>query len=394
MSNRDTAKFGDPRKTAQGEADVAEQNSGLLLALPFQGVSYHSTGLSVRSFAARKRGMASLIAHVDNGSEITTTVDLGHPLVKQPLDLPMLVDSSLGVATSYNVFRLMGQASMIDIADAMTRSTEIRQEKGIRDPAYSWLTLMQAYMQQRWSQENYPCVRLGIEQAAALATTATSPDMLTDILPPWDTFLIAVPEGLLANEGALSEDIRWVMVHSAILAAQDVNGLNEVGYKAKESERRWWFYAFSDKDNPVLTGTCLTTGNLGSAQYEQTDSTERTERNLQLIGQLIQGVCLELARGRENISPKRPKGMNAVTWAKRHTAQEYQLLADVRIYPGLAEEVRALSRQAGPVTVRTIVRRHRKRQACGKGRMDRKWIVVEPYVRGQGPIGVRQHALK
>lgn len=45
-------------------------------------------------------------------------------------------------------------------------------------------------------------------------------------------------------------------------------------------------------------------------------------------------------------------------------------------------------------TVRFLVRGHWKNQPCGPKGMDRKWIHVQSYWKGEGPILVRPHTLE
>jgi len=56
--------------------------------------------------------------------------------------------------------------------------------------------------------------------------------------------------------------------------------------------------------------------------------------------------------------------------------------SSVRIDPELREQLARTDATGGPLTYRTIVRGHWKRQVSGEGRSERKTIWIRPYVRG------------
>jgi hypothetical protein len=394
----------DPRHNTGNHHDLALNNSAILANLPFQGTAMSAIGLMLRQNASGYRGLDGPIVEWRKVTINDAIIDNYHPMLRADMDITIHVDNALMSVRQQGRFVNMqkyGGQNILEWNILQAAAFAEAQNMNIDMVAFTWLTSVTTYTEIAWARDKFPVLRLTLDQAAAMATTSASDELIGEVQPPWDTFLISVPAGLISipqvedMRGCDELDLRWIMVHSRAINKKDVQSLRQMGVPATAGDRRWYWYGFTDVGPCMYAATNLSTRELLGAHVQE-DAPARDARNLQLIGQMIVSACFELTQGKVAVTHKRPKGTNAMAWAKKHKAHEYTLLPDVRVYPGLAAEVHATSLARGPVSVRTIVRRHRKRQPCGKGRMDRKIIVVEPYERGPrgASIGIRQHAIE
>lgn len=219
----------------------------------------------------------------------------------------------------------------------------------------------------RWASDGFPMVEPSHRLAASLMCTAIPRDSVTAALLPWSGFAIAVPDRLINNNDTPDP--------AHLLVTRAGNGLVSC-YDFSPSWCANWQLPLADfTDLSIPDGV----------------APEFAERRAHALGRLVVGVCLELdAVGQKVLmSPQAGGGKSWRTgppkcWTFKLTRA---VRADVRA------AVQAYVREGGrSPTVQTLVRGHHKRQPCGPGAVQRKWIHVEPYWRGpeDAPIAVHR----
>ena len=238
----------------------------------------------------------------------------------------------------------------------------------------------------RWAQCGYPEIQLPETYAAALLATGVTEDILPWVRPPFRTFLLEVPNGLLVLDTEYgTTPVRVILVHHDPVSEK-------------------WAYAAWTASPTCLWRFGVTTANLlppSLPGYDMTESalfpltvTEQDERVAGLIGRLIVNTCLAMSDPSRVRPPKdwpaagqragarRGGGLPRTSIFRVGKPLERDFRPAVRDY--IAGRKRGLS-------VQTLVAGHWKMQPHGPGFSLRELIYVEPYWRGDvdAPIHVR-----
>lgn len=216
-----------------------------------------------------------------------------------------------------------------------------------------------------WALNGFPRIVLGHKLAASFAATALPADQI-DARMPWSTFAITLPHGLF-NDGATT--VSFVVVSE--VGASGLHGLC-VGQSSRGKVVFSEFGADSlgstlEVSPDALPLHLVTARVLVSTVLALDDNTMHVtlaaaQRKAQRFGPPSQFV----------FTLTRDTKVDCQDWVRRY-----------------------LGGQGISPTVQCLVRGHHKRQACGPGHAERRWIRIEPYWRGpeDAPIAVRNHLL-
>lgn len=411
--------------------DEPYTNSGAFNLIPFQGIVRSSMGMMLRNLAYVRRGEGSIYGNTPNGGRLLLMISNQDYRWQAPFDLRMMVDGVQGIVIGAGLDKhtvdeeerrtMIPQFSYENTA---THARRIQKGRGEEFSPFSWISTLKILFGMTWRDNHYPSVKLTEEDASLFISTKTGANLLNEMIAPFDSFLITLPPGLVRigrSVVELVDDEQFDITHIAVMKSEipkdlvitaetkdlhdiNISLLSEYVKRAKidikPDQRRWWYLAFSARGNLLYIGTALNDEEL-CATEELSEEDTIAQRNLLAIGRIIQGVCCEMNnkdRVREIPEKKRPKGVNAITWAKKHkrVGLEYELLPTIKRYPEVVAAARdycAGTRDSASVF--TKVCRHRKRQPCGKLRQERKWITIEPYTRGDAsaPLAVKSHTL-
>ena len=250
----------------------------------------------------------------------------------------------------------------------------------------------------RWAANGYPQIVMGHRYAAALLATNIGADVLELVKPPWNGFVIEVPNGLLT---LWHPDLAKRVPVTRILVAQHAN--------QHGGEHAWMYVAMTD--------TVMTLWRFGVATADLLPPTldqdmfkddptnleiDDADRRVQaLVGRLIVNVCLAMSDPDlvKKIGPAHKRYAESL---KRRTEPEpatrtFELGRPVRV--DYRKEIAAYV-EGGPgarraVNKQWLVAGHYKRQHHGPKNALVKVIWREPYWCGpeDAPIAVRPHVL-
>lgn len=237
-----------------------------------------------------------------------------------------------------------------------------------------------------WCESGFPTVTVGHRLAASLMCTSYTDDVRQLVHAPWPCFHLAVPTGVLQQEADL---LVWSQPGGVrVLTFLYAPFIASASSLLIETEHQVGDYAESDSINDIKYVTLETD--------PIPDNTELTVREARLRGRFLVGACIELdmPKIRETIvlGPRYKTGINRrgepASWV-------FQLSRPVTI--DLREQVRSYvtGARGGTLSMQHLVRGHWKRQPVGPERLDRKWIHIEPYWRGDenAPLPLRTHVV-
>jgi hypothetical protein len=247
----------------------------------------------------------------------------------------------------------------------------------------------------RWAHFGFPIVQLGSHKyAAALMATSFSPD--TEVHPPWKTFLIEVPEGLLFTASGTGsgekETVRYLLVSEhPVIRSADVK------------ERAWSFTAFTAEGTMLHRMKMSLADHLqepkedsdyGHGEAFEVDLNTEDERTLLLLSRLMLSTCLAMSDP-SNVKKVGKHSGEIKRGAKLPTCRVFRVGKPVEIDCRQALYDFVSGKRRDPLAVQFLVRGHWRNQACGPAMAERKWIWIEPYWKGpeDAPINMRPHKL-
>lgn len=238
----------------------------------------------------------------------------------------------------------------------------------------------------RWMHYGCPVVQYtGHRYAAALMATGTATG---DIRPPWKTFLIELPNGLLQTAGPSGQldDIAYVLVsqYPSRRTPQDTEFFQAWTYTAYTRsgvalhQFRRTVDELRDNDEQELSGTFA-----GSFMLDLSDEDSRT---IALLNRLVLNTCTAMSDP-EAVKPlgvpqKKPHKSSSQRDTKEPDFRLFRVGREVKM--DCRDALRAFVRgdRRGPLTVQFIVRGHWRHQPCGPQRAERRTIWIEPYWKG------------
>ena len=239
-----------------------------------------------------------------------------------------------------------------------------------------------------WGYCGTPTIRLSDRQAAAFAFSDLAESEIREWKPPWRAFDVQLSSDLFGDE-MLVRNIRCYQVSTESPKPSYFGGsFNEclsIRVDMRGSKSLWATFArlrdLHDGSDEVLRST---------SEYQ--------ERVLHLCGRILLNTVVEA-----NV-PAALKPEKVVKWRKRgkrgkqkrrivDSPNRFELSREVTI--DVCRYVRS-SDAARIYKCRWMVRGHRRHQACGPRHSMRKWIYVEPYMKGPNhlPMSQRAHVLK
>jgi hypothetical protein len=229
----------------------------------------------------------------------------------------------------------------------------------------------------RWYEQACPLVRLSQHgYVAALAATGIPRE---EVMPPWRSFMIEIPEGVVPDV-----DGRWA---TRML-------LHRQSYK---EDILWSIYISPSGDTAAHTSYSqgLIWSDFIEQQENENDPTmpafkyidDRDERAILVCKRIALGVCLAMSS--PDAARMTPTSRVSVPSSKKRLEKQpacrvYMLGADVKIDCRIAvrEYVLNGSKSRGPLTLQFMVRGHWRNQACGPGMTSHRMKWIEPYWKG------------
>lgn len=218
-----------------------------------------------------------------------------------------------------------------------------------------------------WASCGFPRVVLSHRLAASLMCTSVDE---SNVSFPWETFSIVVPTGLVTLDGQT--------VHEVMFRREGAVGAVSLSW------------ALTPPNAGFMVGKSLTGWTVNDAPGLAPE-----KKAIDVLVRLVLGVSVELDTSVYQeliqLGPPRPKLRKRGDGVP--TCWTFKLTRDVNV--DMREPLRQylFGGKGRSPTVQIMVRGHHKRQPCGPGLSERKWIHIEPYWRGpeDAPIAVRSH---
>jgi hypothetical protein len=240
-----------------------------------------------------------------------------------------------------------------------------------------------------WFLSGMPTLIPDHKLAASLMSTSVPVELATDILPPWNSFMVVVPSGLISE----SETIVCVTMAKHLEETGEIEALG--GYEPGTYFRA--MIIIPGQHIQSIAGDFADLANFsGELNHDTLDKSESAvlTRRTVAAARLTIGVCCELDRRASTVSP------NHAVKAKNSREHEAPKCWVTRVSRDVKVDCREALREyiscgRKKLSLQSLVRGHWKRQPFGDGSLDRKLIHVEPYWRGpeDAPIAVRSHVL-
>jgi hypothetical protein len=241
----------------------------------------------------------------------------------------------------------------------------------LSDAQLSYSALMPAYVV-AWAESGFPVIELSHKLAASFMCTSLAKEDAPSVVMPWRCFLLNVPQGVVVSSFG---ELRYLFVIHSHDGPFKVLHVHDFSLDfAVEPSLLDYLYRKGDLS---FDGDAFHDGNLNKCDAEKAAI---------LSGRLLIGCCIELdGLDKKLIQPSVSGHQGHDPWRVRRgepVATVYKLTRDVRVdcRAHVASYLNASS-STSP-SVRILVRGHHKRQRCGDGGVDRKWIHIEPYWRG------------
>lgn len=259
----------------------------------------------------------------------------------------------------------------------------------------------------KWAHAAFPSISMGHKYAAALLVTTASKEAVDLVRPPFATFLIEVPDGVLMLDETKGCHGKSPITHILVYQLQS----NKVA-----SGWTWGYTAYSATGLSVYRYGVLAAellppeldevldGNR-TQNHDQTifsfDLTEADKRTTTMIGRLIVNVCLAFSDPTNvRTRPETRQRHHINSHFKGRTSDEPTVRNFVLGKPvkhDFREHVAAYVRgdKKTPPSVQFLVRGHHRLQPFGPCMSLRKVIWLEPYWKGKedAPIPIRPHTV-
>lgn len=250
----------------------------------------------------------------------------------------------------------------------------------------------------RWAHYGFPTVQFsGHRYAAALMATKIPEG---EVLPPWKSFLIELPNGLMQTKDGSGEyqDLAYCMVsYHAFKPSLDADGPSVMGWSIDAHTRNGINLHVHrqtlDNLRANKIGRLFEDPSFDAFAYQMDSEDDRT---MELLVRLVINACLamsnpEVVRPIGKNHPKDGEPVGTPRTQKEPACRVYRVGRDITLdcRDALRDYVRGERR--GPLTVQFLVRGHWRQQACGPKFSDRRATWIEPYWKGpeDAPIPVR-----
>ncbi|MDO9020525.1 MAG: hypothetical protein Q8S73_36710 [Deltaproteobacteria bacterium] len=234
-----------------------------------------------------------------------------------------------------------------------------------------------------WHNSGFPRVHLGHRHAAALMATSTRAESIPDARPPWNAFLLDVPDGLI--EWPLAETTTWEGGPPLKRSIPQPIALVSV---IVEADGRIEFYPTTAGGQIVGMGAAASVAGLGDFKHGIPACS--------LLGRLVLGVCMEMTSTGYKGGALGPRPVKRDGRTGEPKTWTFHLTRDVKVDCRATVRDYCTGATRSAPAVQCLVRGHWKQQPCGKGGADRRNIFVEPYWRGpeDADIALRSHRVR
>lgn len=248
-----------------------------------------------------------------------------------------------------------------------------------------------------WAHQGFPQIVVGHKYAAALLATKLSYDVADQVRPPWRSFFIEVPHGLLFVDDNLRDKeatVTGVLVSSI--------------FHAPSGKNRWAYFALTESQATLWQHGAATEHLLGDPEegvWAGSGLTEKLEtldkRCSTMIGRLILNVCLAMSDPANVKAPKDAKAKKKGKHNERENSEPrirtYHLgsTPSIDCREHVAHYMRT-GRTGGALNVQVMTAGHWRNVPHGPQSSLRRVQWIEPYWRGpdDAPILVKPTMLK
>jgi hypothetical protein len=245
----------------------------------------------------------------------------------------------------------------------------------------------------RWIDQGLPVFRFGHKRVAALMATHTPVELADRVKPPFKSFFIEIPPGLLSMEDSEGElrEVKGVIVHQAYYT--------KALYGVSRINQPIWSWMAVTEGPVVLWQANRTTEELCSidisrdpvADHERLvgafnlDLTDSDHRVNDLINRLICATCLLVTGHNDEISERKEIQRVSGKKARVKNSPEFRVFTmgspvSVDVRPALKEYLSG--HKSTTPSVQFLVRGHWRHQAYGEQRLLRKLLWIEPFWKG------------
>ena len=245
-----------------------------------------------------------------------------------------------------------------------------------------------------WYDQGLPKIVMGHRYCAALMCTSVAKEASHLIKPPWRSFMIELPDGMLHTDNSRTGGRAKL---TRVLVGVFTTLLNE---------ESWNWTVFSDAGvnlwtHGVSAPHLADDGSVNEGLWDNVTFneglTEEDSKIRSLIGRLVQGVCLAMSQPGNS----RPvgKGSHGKVFNHRGSAEPtcrvFKLGTDLKVdCRQNIKDYLSGDRKTGPVSVQTMVRGHWKMQPYGPRSELRRLIWLEPFWRGPEDAPILSRAVK
>ena len=235
-------------------------------------------------------------------------------------------------------------------------------------------------------------------------STSTSKDLLPDIKPPWEAFLINLPDNLL-----FTHDIRLNQDKNINLTQLAIQRM----YRNNENKYVWNWRLFSTESAINLWQIGVPSENMtesnipdifeGDREIFDLIPDESDDRISQIINRFIASFCLTFPEHNKPIGPGAKTNHNKKGYIfdpdkKMPLTRTYELRTPITIdcRNNIIHYIRYGNCKHSSPTVQSIVRGFMRRPPYGIQKGLPKTVWVHPHLRGpkDGPVVVRAHNIK
>jgi len=263
----------------------------------------------------------------------------------------------------------------------------------------------------QWQAGGCPAVSIDPRIVASLMVSEVAPDLVDDVRPPWDCFLIRLPSALISWNGV---DYTHVVAHQYTMRALPSEWLDKIedlevrriaervhAFSERRAGEHWYIGGLAGEHGQLNVAGPLAEA-LGHREREHLIEPEIADddpesRVLECLSRLVVGVCNLVTDSPASLRRKSTKKQGARFHRDGRAPQttEYVLAPDVRVTFDCTEAVRLYvsgERRSLP-KLQWIVRGHWRNQAAGPGLSERRRIWIQPYWKGPADAArrLREH---
>jgi hypothetical protein len=254
----------------------------------------------------------------------------------------------------------------------------------------------------RWADCAFPHIVLGHKVASALMSSKASPEILKDMNPPWEAFMVSIPDGIFGTYCPVTQ--REVSLTNLGIQRSYLKEKNKYVWNwrlwGNESAVQIWQHGLASEK-------LIEYENVKIENYEDLFDTYpdlKDDRISKLVNRLIVGICLTFPEHNKPIGSgskmklTKKKGYIFDSEKKIPVSRSYELRAPIKIdCRDVVKEYieHGAPRKGSSPTVQSFIAGFYRRPPHGIQKGLPKTVWVHPHVRGpkDAPIAVRSHVV-